>query len=570
MNRTQQTLLLIGALLFAVAAGAYLYFGTDLEPGAAVAAVDLPSNEGDSLKRGEAILTVPRVLRSVDLAAEPTTVIWPLEVKLDLLRPTYLPVTGEGLRPGTGRRARIAGNIADMNGDPALAKIEFVAGANEGRTLVCRSDGSFGANDLYPGLAIVEVSGKGIVGSRRELVLRQNAEYTLNIGYGRPGGIQGDVLDSNGEGIFGAKVLVDGQATRTDETGYFYLAGIASDRALLEIEAEGYSGLREVVGITADFTIPRGRLVYRLERGADLVISLNTEIGAPGDAEIVLLPADTKQVRRYPWYRLNPIKITPGSSVTVRDLPVGPVAIRVFHRGAVALPRERIVNLRTNLDNRAEIELQPAPVLRGTITRNGEPVAGARVKLEAPDRVGATLSYFRTAHWFLESEVLPTFPFAVQETRTDKNGRYMFTAWADVAPTRYLEAWSPDGEAWGGRMIAAEETEANLELTDWNRGTAELVLDLPGRSQGLDIQLTINGTPAESFSLRADRQLIIDDLLEGVWKLQVQWYVDLLLDEPEVSISGSTHLTAELPERAILGDGREAWERAGKIYPKAP
>ncbi|MFT5287072.1 MAG: hypothetical protein ACI8TQ_003248 [Planctomycetota bacterium] len=570
MNRTQQTLLLICSLLVAVAAGTYLYFGTDLERGAAVEAVDLPSYGTDSLERGDVVLTVPRINRSVDQPTEPTTVIWPLEVELDLIQPSYLPETEEGLRPGTGRRSRIVGNIADMQGQPVLAEIEFVAGANKGRTLVCGSDGSFGANDLYPGLAIVKVSGKNIVGSRRELVLRQNTEYTLNIGYGRPGAIQGEVFDSNGEGIFGAKVLVDGQATSTDETGYFYLAGIASDRALLEIEAEGYSGVREVVGITADFTIPRGRLVYRLERGADLVVSLKTAIGDPGKAQIVILPADTKQQRRYPWYRLNPIEITPGASITLRDLPVGPVAVRIFHRGAVAVPRERIVNLRTKMENRVEIELQPGPVIRGTITRNGKPVPGARVKLEAPDRVGATLSYFRTAHWFLESEVLPTFPFAVQEARADKNGNYIFTSWADVSATRYLEAWSLDGEAWGGRMVGAEEAQADLELSDWNRGDSELVIDLPGRTQALDIQLIINGTPAEGFSLRADRKLIIDSLLAGTWKVKANWYDNVILDEEEVELSGSASLTAQLPEEAIVGAGREAWIRAGKTYPKSP
>ncbi len=570
MTRPNPTLLLLCVLLIALGAAASLFFGTEVEEGSLIDSADLPAVAADTLKHGEVVITAPPRVEVASGIAEPTTVLWPLEIELDLLSPNYLPELEDGLRPGLGRRARIIGNIADAKGEPVQARIEFVAGANMGRVLVCGVDGAFGANNLYPGLAVVKVSARGIAGSRREIVLRQNAEYTLNIGYGRPGGIQGEVLDSEGEGIDGAKVVIDGLATHTDETGYFYLGGLASDRALLEIEAPGYSGLREVVGITADFTIPRGRLVYRLERGADLEIFLKNDIGANEKAQVVLLPADTKQTRRFPWYLKNPVEITPGSSTIIRDLPVGPVAVRLFHRGALAVPRERLINLQSGVQNRVDIELEPAPVLRGVITENGKPVSGARVRLEAPDRVAATLSYFRTAHWFLESEVLPSFPFALQETLASEQGEFVFTAWPEVAETRYLEAWSLDGKAWGGRLVGADTTQANLEIGPLERGKAELQIELPARMQGLDIQLTINGTPADGFTLSADEELIIDSLLEGEWRVKARWHNDVLIDKERIEITGKRALKAQLPERAIVGDSREAHERAGKAYPGPP
>jgi len=570
MTRSSQTLLLLGFFLAATCAGAYIFFGTELEEQALAEVALVPVSKGDPLKHGEVVVTKPREVAPRTKTVEPTTVLWPLELDLDIVSPSYLPESSEGQRPGAGRRARLIGNIADARGEPVLAKVEFVSGANMGRVLFCGTDGSFGANDLYPGLAIVRVSATGIVGSRREIVLRQNTEYTLNIGYGRPGAVQGEVVDAQGVGIEDAKVIIDGLATRTDAEGYFYLGGLASDRALLEIEAPGYSGVRDVVGITAEFTIPRGRLVYRLERSADLEIVLKTDIGAKENAQVVILPSDTKQIRRFPWYLTNPVEITPGTSITVRDLPVGAVTVRVYHRGALAIPAERLINLRSGVSNRVEVELQPAPVLRGIVTQNGKAVPGARVKLEAPDRVAATLSYFRTAHWFLESEVLPTFPFAVQEVLADGNGAFMFTAWPEVSESRYLEAWSLDGQAWGGRFVGPDDSEVNLEIQPLERGRAELHIDLPDRTQALEIKLTINGTPAESFSIAAGEDLVIDQLLEGTWNVKARWYDEVLLNEPNLELDGVRTLRSTLPERAIVGDNREAWERAGRVYPGPP
>ncbi len=564
---SRQNYILIAAIcgLALLGGGLFVVLGAKDDGGTAVefAGVDWPAEDREL--DSWTMIKTPRVLAAT--TSFPTHVLWPLEVKLDLVEPSYLPRAEDGAIPGTGRRARIAGNIADEEGKPVRATIEFVAGANQGRVLLCDSTGAFGANDMYPGLAVVEVRGRGVVGSRREVVLRQNTEYLLNIGYGLPGAVQGDVVDAEGNGIPNALVIVDGQATRTSDEGYFYIGGLASDRALLEIEAKGYAGVREVVGITADFTIPRGRLVYRLEKGASIEIALNGEVGASGPAQVILLPADTKQQRRYPWYRLNPIEAMPGGVIRVDDLPLGPVAVRVFHRGALAKPGERVVNARSGILNRVEIDLEPAPTLRGVVTMGGKPVPGARVRLEAPDRVRATLMYFRTAHWFLESEILPPFPFTVQEVEADRRGQFALTSWADLVETRYLEAWSPDRSAWAGVLVGPDAEEIELVLEADDRGSGELVIELPGRTQGLDIQLQINGTPAEPFTLAPDEDLRIDDLLAGIWRVEALWYTDPVVDEEAVAIEDLATLKGTLPEAAITGQTDEEWGRAGREFP---
>ncbi len=556
---------LVLVLLLAVAAIVFVGIATDEGvEGEPVALEQVVVQE--PIREHFEVVTPPREIEG-DGVAKRTTVLWPLEVDLDLVEPSYLPRSVDGPQIGVGRRARLAGQIADAAGEPVRARIEFVEGANQGRVLLCGSSGEFGANDLYPGLAIVEVKGPGIVGSRREIVLRQNTEFLLNIGYGQPGAVQGEVLDADGNGIAGARVFVDGQMTRTDDGGFFSLGGLASDRALLEIEAEGYAGLREVVGITANYTIPRGDLVYRLERGASLDIAVSGSVGETDTAQVILLPADTKQQRRFPWYRVNPIEAPPGGILRIDDLPSGAIAVRTFQRGALAQPAQAQVSLRAGEAARVDIALEPAPLVRGVVTHGGAPVPGARVRMEAPDRVKATLGYFQTAHWFLESEVLPPFPFAVQECLADAEGKFAFTAWAEVSETRFVEAWSPDGTAWGGVLVKPQDARIVVALAREGRGQGELTLELPERTQGLDVRLVINGMPAEPFTLGPTQHLVIDELLAGIWRVKAAWYAETLLDVEAIEIEGEARLRCDLPRGAIEGHDRESWVRAGREYP---
>ena len=78
---------------------------------------------------------------------EPTTVLWPARVELDLLRADYLPEEA-GVDPiGSGRTARLSGRLAHSNEGGVEGEVRFVAGPNEGRVLTCDVTGSFGATD---------------------------------------------------------------------------------------------------------------------------------------------------------------------------------------------------------------------------------------------------------------------------------------------------------------------------------------------------------------------------------------------------------------------------------------
>jgi hypothetical protein len=185
------------------------------------------------------------------VAVVDTTVAFPLVFELDLVADHTLPVVPAGPPLGSGATARLAGRIADARGEPVRATIAFVSGPNAGRALTCDATGRFAANDLLPGIDVVEVRGPGILGSRREVRLRQEREFLLNIGYGRPATVQGRIVDEENEPIGGAHVRLDGLATTTDENGTFFFIEVASGRCLFEVHKEGHVAYRAELGVAS-------------------------------------------------------------------------------------------------------------------------------------------------------------------------------------------------------------------------------------------------------------------------------------------------------------------------------
>jgi len=492
-----------------------------------------------------------------------SSVIWPLRLELQLLEASELPQTPGYGAVGADRSARLQGRIADGSDAGVRASVSFRAGPNAGRVLDCDRDGNFGATDLYPGLNIVEVEGPGILGSRREVLLRQGSEAVLNIGYGRLASAWGQVVDREGKGIEGARVALDGQGAQTDGDGYFYVPAAASGETLIEIEKPGYAALREKVGLTAGQETPRGRLSFTLRPPGKIQISIQNDVGAPQPVSVYLLPAEQREQRHYPWYKRNPIEVWPGRPVVVEDLPQGVFSVRAFRPGARA-PQARNVSLRSEELELVELTLEPAPLLSGRVTYRGEGFGGAKVRLEALDRVHATLAYFRKNSFFLESEVMPHFEPAMQEVVTEQDGRFVLSAWSDIAPQRVLRATSADGRLHAARFVDAKTSELEIELESTEREGGELVVDLPGRHQGLAVEVVVNGAPRDLELLAAERELIVPRLAEGTWSLRASWHGDPVQEISELELRGSRRIELALPPEAIDGQSDEAWRRSGR------
>ena len=525
--------------------------------------------------RGPAQLVPPPRVASTAGEAwnEPTTVLWPCRVELDLLQASYLPTEARVPPIGTGRSARLSGRIATGVNGGVRATVTFVAGPNEGRMLACDSTGSFGATDLYPGLAVVEVTGPGIVGARREVRLRQNAETLLNIGFGLPGSAQGKVVDRKGDPVQGAKVTLDGQTTYSGVEGEFYFANVASGHCVTEVEHPDYATLLDIVSVSAGRPMPPGRLLLALHPAVSMSVSTPSPVGGPGPTLVYVLAGSShsrgvvlqQRERRYPWHRLNPIEVQPGSPTLIENLPAEVIRVMAFRPGAVA--REQVVNLREGRVTPVQIHLQPAPMLTGVVTLDGKALPGVELSLEAPDRVRANLGYLRESSRYLESEVMSYLPPSRQQTVTGREGRYVLSAWDDVAGVRYLEARGPQGNTWAGRLVHPGETRVDLELETVALGDSSLDVLFPGRHQGLPLEVVINGNPQDPYVLAPLRDLRVEALVSGTWKLRVTWHGDEIFRSERLDLDGETEARVGLPIEAVEGQDEEAWKRAGRDWP---
>jgi hypothetical protein len=508
----------------------------------------------------------PMAGERADEGAAPSSVLWPLVVELDLVRARGLPeVPGESAL-GSGRGARLVGRVVDAFGNGLPASVRFVAGPNAGRVLTANPAGEFGAADLYPGLHIAEVSGAGIPGSRREVLLADGREALLHIGYGRLAPVEGRVVNEDGEPVAGARVSVDGQEATTGERGFFHVPQVAGGRVLLEVEAPGYALHREELGVQAGVGVPRSGLEVVLSAGATLRLHLAEESGGVGPATAYVLPTGFAGTGNAPWQRFGPVELSPPTTV-LEGLPAGPVQVRVYREGAVAVPPAAGVHLQRGQTHDLRLNLQSAPMVEGTVLRDGRLEAGARVRLSAADPLRATLNHLGQGLDFLDAAPRPLLPAVTAEAVTGRDGRFRFTDFGELSPWRLLEAISADGRARASVAVPPGPGPIEVSLGDADAGRGRLVLGLPGRHQALPVELVVQGEPRGAFPLGPDRDLEIDGLAEGTWNVRVSWWGQELLVRSGVDLVGVLRLGVELPAGAIEGQDADTWRRAGHDDP---
>lgn len=513
----------------------------------------------------------PRVALSSGDWTEPTSVLWPCRVELDLIQAEYLPTAEDAAPIGTGRAARLTGRIVGAGERGIPAEIRFFAGPNAGRVLTCDVSGAFGAIDLYPGLDLVDVRGPGIPGARREVRLRQNAETFLELGFGLLGSVHGKVVDRRGEPLRGAKVSFDGREAYSGDDGGFYFSGLAGGPCVVEVELRGYASLLQIESVSAGRELG-APIVLTLGEAASMVLSTPAPAGGPGPTQVYVVQNAVlkragggdlpKKPTRYPWYKLNPIEVV--DSVVIDDLPAEVVKVLAFRPGAVA--REQIVNLRTDRVMPVSIDLRAGPLVTGVVTLDDKPLPGALVTLEAPDQVRANLGFLTQPSGYLEAEVMTYLPPARQTTRTNQEGRFVLSDWSAVAGVRYLEARGPDS-SWAGRLVRPGDERVDLALESVELGDSKVIVSFPGRHQGLPLEVVVNGAPKDPRVLSPFEDLAIESLLAGRWRLRLTWYGEPVLEVPEFQLRGESEFQAELPVGAIEGQDEEAWRRAGRDWP---
>jgi hypothetical protein len=247
----------------------------------------------------------------------------------------------------------------------------------------------------------------------------------------------------------------------------------------------------------------------------------------------------------------------------VEDLPPQRISVRLFHAGAVAKPLSRSVTLGDGLTENLDLHLEPTPVLNGVVTLDGKPVRNAEVVLEAPERGAAMLTVLGESNYLtLEREVLPNFPPAVQRTKTNAAGAYVLSSCETVTPVRYLHASSPDGRHTAWQILEGGETRVDLAL-EAAKGEERIVIELPGRSQGLPVRVVVNGAPREPAVLPPEENLRIERLPPGDWKLTARWNGEAIATSMPVQLQGETVIELVLPQGAIAGQDEETRKRSG-------
>jgi hypothetical protein len=562
MTRNQRNLLLACVVLVALGiAGAIAWLVREPAPSSEKNVVELPAvgeprsatleAKDSSGTRGAEKLESEPARPSIE-----STVAFPLIADLVLTRSDFAP-KAEGVAPlGSAATARLQGSVHGVDGEGVRAEVRFIAGANNGRVLYGDRQGGFGATDLYPGLSVVQISGPGVVGSMREVLLRQDRDSLLNIGYGRPAAIYGEVFNREGAPIAGARVMLDGQEAFTDDTGLFFFARVASSNGgtIVTVEKPGYVRYRELMTVAANTTVERGRLKYTLQHGARLSVDIAESINASVQAELYLLPASLDAQRKFPWYAINPVRIYPGGSATIEDLPAGPVELRLFHSGASAEPSVVHADLEEGITAHQTLHLKPAPVITGVVREGSKPVDGARVRLELPDRVQGMMSTFGTSDFlFLERDVFPNLPPTVQETTTNALGEFQLTASEALSRQRYIVASSTDGKSTGGAVLRGGETRVDIAISPVSSGEGEIVIQMDKRYQPLPVRVIVNNQPRDEFDLPPEQDLHIAGLPSGSWKVNARWDADTLLHDIPIELKKQTTIAISLPQGAIIG-----------------
>lgn len=574
-------------LLLALTAGlgiaAFLFsrMGTVISDGPADADAETVIVRSVDTAQGPPRATAPRdLLPSIDEGqgegpAQPlrvggTTVIHPLELELTLSLPSAIEVPEGGQKIKTGADARLVGRVTGEGARPMAATVTFLYGPNEGRVLRTDSGGHYGASDLWPGLSIVRIKTSTGLQVEREVPLMRLARAELNIAFAHMSILAGIVKDRRGVAVKGAEVTVDGRLTYTDQSGIFSVANVPAGSPLVIVRHPGYAAARRVFGLAMRTqTLPES-VPITLMKEASLKIAVGSRAGVEGDSYAILMPASGPGIGSgetgFPWQSVNPVVIPRSGVATIEGLPETTVTVRVFHAGAKTVPASKVVRLSSGRTATARLDLQPAPSITGRVLADGEPVAGARVAIEAANQMQATMQGVgEFKPYKLVRLALPRVPTAFTEAVTGKDGSFQFSRDPDGLATYYVSARSADGELTGVAAVAPGATGVTVRLTPAADDTGSLEFDLPGRFQGLPVKVTVNGAPRDPFVLRPGEPLLIDGLEPGTWLPTARWNSTVLLSKTAAVVKPglvATPLTIDLPRGAIAGQTEEERSRA--------
>lgn len=542
---------------------------------------DLPPS-GDGLSGpsgdGSSRVVLAQPVRDVETpkGTEPgsgTTVVYPLDVELTMLLPGALEVPEDVMSIGADATAGLEGSLTGAGGKPSPGDVEFIYGPNVGRKIQSDARGRFGASDLLQGASIVKVSVPGGKVAVREVVLAQLSTAQLHLSFASVATVSGTITDGEGEPLPSAEVRSDGRVAYTDADGVFRFGAVPAGKVLVTARKAGYATTRRVVGVGFRQRVRPNDFKIALNEGAALEIGLARSLGSTSPGYAILMPAAGAGASAvpgggFPWYEVNPVKIPRGGRAVVEGLPLGAVAVRVFKDGALAVPPSKNVRLGSAFEGEGPavvmIDLQPAPMIRGVVLDEGEPVKNASVTIEAADRttVSSKVLGQRSPRASLQI-VMPSVPAAFQERRTDGRGQFEFSSHPAAPSAYYVTATSKDGTRRGVSVVPRDGKEVTVLLEDAAVQTGEVTVKLPGRFQALPVEVRVQGAPQGPQMLGPGSDLLLEGLEQGTWRVSASWRGVQVIPGAVLKVGeGRATVRGSLPPGAIQGQTAEERRRA--------
>lgn len=507
----------------------------------------------------EAELVSPEAFRDAQPSSggPATTVERPLEVELTLVlgRSVEVPADAQAIRGGAS--ARIKGSLRGPSGRSMPTEVTFVHGPNQGRVLLTDTEGEFGAGDLWGGLSIVRLTTRSGLIAEREILLAQRSTTPLHVSFANSSFISGKVTDDRGAALGGAEVTIDGRLAYADSEGAFSMGNVPPGTVLATARLDGYVTTRRKfsLGLGIEAKLPIG-----LAKSSTLQISVGKRAGATGPSYAYLMPAagPGRGQHDFPWYEINPVEIPSSGRVTLTGLPPEAINVRGFHRGAAAVPAMVQARLQKGRTGAAVLDFVGSPTVRGRVLFDGEPMPGAAITVEAANQsVASARGFGQNDQRFAAHIVMPPAPEAFQELITDGKGTFFFTRNPKLITTYYVTATAQGESLEAAACIPQGQSEVTLYLAPRPDDDGELIIELPGRFQGLPVSVQVEGVPKKPFVLPGGEELKIEGLPRGTWSLQVRWNRQTVIDRAIVEIGEDPgRATGKLPRGAI--DGRTA------------
>lgn len=553
--------------------GVLAFLFVEVLPGAAVPPVE--AGDGRPVGRTTAVGPEPTApaepVTLVDPAARTgageaagagTTVLHPLEVEFSLALDRAIEVP-EGAEPiKSGANARIEGSMRGGDGRPLPVTVTFTHGPNQGRILQGDAEGRFGAGDLWEGLSIVRLEAPSGLTSVREVRLAQRRTTPVHVSFARASFVSGTVTDDRGAALEGAEVTLDGKVAYTDEEGLFSFGRVAPGPVFATVRKKGFAITRRKVSLPMGRTLVPEDFVIRMQPASTLELIVGRRAGEEGASYAVLMPATTGAMsgEAFPWYEINPVEIPRSGRVEISGLPPEAVLVRAFRRGAVQSSRAVQARLQRGRKGMAKVDFDPAPLVRGVVLDGGEPVRGARVSIEAANQSVANARGLGMKNpRFAIDLVSPRVATAYDETVSDAKGRFSFTRDPGFVTTYYVSASADGGRRVGAAVVPAGDETFVLELQAAKDESGSVKIDLPGRYQGLPVEVRVQGAPRDSRVLPGGEPLVVDGLGPGAWVLRARWRTQDVIGRQvvEVPAGGLATVKGRLPRGAIEGQTPE-------------